>query len=56
MKIGQYDYHIPYQIGGTLITLTGLSFDVDFISSLAPCGAMPAEAPMFRGGLVGVNS
>ena len=49
LKTGQYDFHIPYQMGGTLITLQGASFRVNHIPSLAPCGAMPAKAPMFRG-------
>lgn len=41
LKTGQYDYHIPYQLGGTLITLTGNDFSVNAIQSLLPCGAMP---------------
>ena len=41
LKTGQYDYHIPYQLGGTLITLIGNDFSVNAIQSLLPCGAMP---------------
>ena len=41
MKTGQYDYHLPYQLGGMLITLTGEDFYVNAIQSLVPCGAMP---------------
>jgi hypothetical protein len=52
LKTGQYDFHIPYQMGGTLITLQGASFRVNHMPSLAPCGAMPAKARMFRGFLV----
>ena len=47
LKTGQYDYHIPYQIGGTLITLNGHSFTVNHIPSLVPCVSMPGNAPMF---------
>ena len=49
LKTGQYDYHIPYQTGGTLISLFGSAFRVSCVSSLSPCGAMPINAPMFRG-------
>ena len=49
MKTGQYDYHVPYQIGGMLISLVGTTFRVNPIHSLAPCGAMPKNAVMFRG-------
>ena len=48
LKTGQYDYHIPYQIGGTLITLNGSTFIVNHIHSLVPCAPMPAKAPMLR--------
>ena len=41
LKTGQYDYHIPYQLGGMLITLTGGDFSVNAIQSLLPCGTMP---------------
>ncbi len=47
LKTGQYDYHIPYQIGGTLITLIDSSFVVNHIPSLVPCAPMPGNAPMF---------
>ena len=41
LKTGQYDYHMPYQLGGMLITLTGKSFFVNAVQSLVPCGTMP---------------
>ncbi len=41
LKTGQYDYHMPYQLGGTLITLTGEDFYVNAIQSLLPSGPMP---------------
>ena len=41
LKTGQYDYHTPGQLGGTLITLFGESFTVHHIPTLS---AM-AEAP-----------
>lgn len=52
LKTGQYDYHIPYQLGGTLITLDGASFTVNHIHSLVPCAPMPANAPMFKSILI----
>ena len=45
MKTGQYDYHVAYQLGGTLIRLDDAEFTVNHLPSLAPCGAMPAAAP-----------
>ena len=48
LKTGQYDYHIPYQLGGTLITLNGDAFTVNHIPSLVPCAPMPGGASMFR--------
>jgi hypothetical protein len=41
LKTGQYDYHTPGQVGGTLITLNGESFTVHHIPALVPM----AEAP-----------
>ena len=41
LKTGQYDYHTPGQVGGTLITLFGETFTVCHIPALTPM----AEAP-----------
>jgi hypothetical protein len=41
LKTGQYDYHTPGQVGGTLITLFGKDFTVHHIPALTPM----AEAP-----------
>ena len=49
LKTGQYDYHIPYQLGGTLITLSGEDFDVKYLPSLVSPAIMPGRAPMFKG-------
>ena len=52
LKTGQYDYHAPGQLGGTLITLAGgLSndFKVQHIPSLVPHGSLPKGAPYYRG-------
>lgn len=49
LKTGQYDYHVPYQLGGTLITLEGDHFTVNHIPSLVRCAPMPSGAPMFKG-------
>lgn len=49
LKTGQYDYHIPGQLGGTLITLNGDGFTVNHIPSLVRFAPMPKGAPMFKG-------
>ena len=49
LKTGQYDHHVPYQIGGTLIRLIGERFTVTHIPSLVRCAIMPGRAPMFSG-------
>ena len=49
LKTGQYDYHNLGQIGGTLITLEGDSFDVCHIPALALLGAYPALTPVLKG-------
>ena len=46
LKTGQYDYHMPYQLGGTLITLTENDFSVYALQSLVPCGAMPTTGAL----------
>ena len=48
MKTGQYDYHIPGQLGGTLITLENEYFSVSHVPSLVPYAPMPGKAKMFR--------
>ena len=48
LKTGQYDYHIPCQIGGTLITLQGEKFKVNHLPSLVMCSMFAGRAPMFK--------
>ena len=48
MKTGQYDYHIPGQVGATLICLEGDDFEVTCVPALVPPAAMPGLAPMFE--------
>ena len=48
LKTGQYDYHLPYQIGGTLIRLCGEAFDITHIPSLVHCAPMPSGARIFK--------
>lgn len=48
LKTGLYDYHIPYQTGGTLITLEGSHFNVKHLPSLVPARFLPGKAPMFK--------
>ena len=47
LKTGLYDYHVPYQTGGTKIVLNGADFAVSHVPSLVRCGALPGRAPMF---------
>ena len=50
LKTGQYDYHAPGQLGGTLITLSGISdvFKVQHVPSLVPHGIFPRGASAYR--------
>ena len=41
LKTGQYDYHTPGQVGGTLITLYGSAFTVTHIPALVPMAEVP---------------
>ncbi len=47
LKTGQYDYHLPGSLGGTLVTLTGDRFDVKHVPAAVPYAPMP-RAPFFR--------
>ena len=49
LKTGQYDYHVPGQLGGTLITLADGGFTVMHLPSLVHYAPMPCGAEMFRG-------
>lgn len=49
LKTGQYDYHIPGQLGGTLITLENEGFSVQHIPALVPYAPFPGGASMFKG-------
>lgn len=48
LKTGQYDYHLPGSTGGTLITLEGEDFTVQYVPSMTPCAPYPASMPMFK--------
>lgn len=48
LKTGQYDYHLPGQIGGTLIRLSNQQVEVSHVPALACYGPYPRRAPMFR--------
>lgn len=48
LKTGQYDYHIPGQIGGTLVCLEGNAFEVQHIPSLVHYAPFPGGANMFK--------
>jgi len=49
LKTGQYDYHSPYQLGGTRITLEGGGFEVSHVPALARLAPLPGGSPIFRG-------
>ena len=49
LKTGQYDYHMPGQLGGTLVTLECGGFNVTHIPALTPLSAYPGGAKMWRG-------
>lgn len=48
LKTGQYDHHIPGQLGATLINLYGDEFTVTHIPSLVHYSPMPGRDPMFK--------
>lgn len=48
LKTGQYDYHIPGQLGGTLITLENEGFSVAHVPALVHYAPMPRKAKMFN--------
>lgn len=47
LKTGQYDYHVPGQLGGTLITLEGEGFAVSHLPTLVQFAPMAGSAGMF---------
>lgn len=49
LKTGQYDYHVPGQLGGTLISLEDKSFSVAHLPSLVHYAPMPGQADFFKG-------
>ena len=48
LKTGQYDFHVPYQLGGTLITLEGADFTVQHLPALTHCERFPAGSAIFK--------
>lgn len=47
LKTGQYDYHVPGQLGGTLIELENSSFEIRHIPSLVHYAPMPGGSIIF---------
>ena len=47
LKTGQYDYHNPYQLGGTLIALEGEGFEISHVPALVGCSGFPGGAKQF---------
>lgn len=48
LKTGLYDYHTPYQVGGTLVTLEGTHFTVQHVPALAPLSPLPGKDTAFK--------
>lgn len=48
LKTGQYDYHIPGQLGGTLIEVRGADFTVRHVPALVPFSPFPGKSSIFR--------
>ena len=49
LKTGQYDYHLPYSLGGTLITVLGGELEIRHVPALVRCEQFPGGASFFRG-------
>lgn len=51
LKTGQYDYHMPGQLGGTLYTLESEKEEIEIahVPALVAYGQYPGQAPMFQG-------
>lgn len=49
LKTGQYDYHLPYLLGGTLVTLEGDAFSVMHTPSLVYCTNFAQDSRVFTG-------
>ena len=48
LKTGQCDHHVPGQLGGTLVTCDGESFEINHIPALVKFAPFPQNAPMFK--------
>ncbi len=50
LKTGQYDYHVPGQLGGTIMVSKGglTNFTVQHVPALVPMGGFPGGAGMWR--------
>lgn len=48
LKTGQYDYHVPGQLGGTLVELDGAAFCVRHVPSLVSFAPFPGGAKIFQ--------
>ena len=48
LKTGQYDYHIPYHLGGTLVTVERGRFEVAHVPALVRCFGLPGKSKIFN--------
>ena len=49
LKTGQYDYHNPYQLGGTLVRIDGNGFEISHAPALVASYGFPGESKIFDG-------
>ena len=49
LKTGQYDYHNPYQLGGTLVRIDKKGFEISHAPALVMSSGFPGESKIFDG-------
>ena len=49
LKTGQYDYHNPYQLGGTLVRIDKNGFEISHAPALVASSGFPGESKIFDG-------
>ena len=47
LKTGQYDSYVPGNLGGTLITLYGMEYEISHVSGCCPYGPVPPSESVF---------
>ena len=49
LKTGQYDYHNPYQLGGTLVRIDKKGFEISHAPALVMSSGFPGDSKIFDG-------